>query len=131
MQKLTLLATIFFLFGCAKENIALVPSGTWTIVETAAGTGTSVQLQTYSPTSEITLEFAPGGRLVLTGANPGQAMSPLWEYDRYEIQADNIIRFFHTNGSREMKAYLTLNNELYLNYLWARCGYEEKFVKVK
>lgn len=131
MKPLFLCLALFSLFSCSKEKITQTIPGTWTIIESNIGTGTGFNVQAYSPASEITLEFGSGGILLLTGSRPGTAMSPLWEYDRYEIKLGNIIRFFQSGGIKQMQAYYSLNNELYLNYTWARCGYEEKFLKIK
>ncbi|HVF96601.1 MAG TPA: hypothetical protein VM871_04740 [Flavisolibacter sp.] len=131
MRKLLPLLTFLFLLGCSKEKFPQTIPGTWTIIESNIGTGTGYTVQTYAPSSETTIEFASNGTLVLTGINPGTAMSPLWEFDRYEIEPDNKIRFYQTSGGKEMEAFFTLNGELYLNYLWARCGYEEKFLKLR
>lgn len=131
MKQLFLLLAIACLFSCTKEKIVETVSGTWTIVETNTDAGGIVQVQTYAPTSEFTVEFAPNGQLILTGANPGQAASPLWNYDRYEVLPDNIIRFFKSTGNEEIKAYFTINGELFLNHLSTRCAHEEKFTKIK
>ena len=119
------------LFSCSKEQTIQPIDGTWTIIETNAGTGYGVQVQTYAPSSETTVQFAANGQLIVTGTNPGQAMSPLWEFDRYELLPDQIIRFYQSNGQEEMKAFMTLDGNLFLNYLSARCEFEEKYIRLK
>jgi hypothetical protein len=131
MKQLFLLLAIVCLFSCTKEKIVETVSGTWTIVETNTDASGIVQVQTYAPTSEFTIEFGANGQLILTGANPGQAMSPLWGFDRYEVLPGNMIRFSQSNGSQEIEAYFTINGELFLNHLSTRCAHEEKFVRVK
>lgn len=101
------------------------------MVETNTDTGGAIQVQTFAPSSEITLEFRPGGQLLVSGPNSLQAMSPLWQYNRYQLLNDNIIRFYQTGGSSETRAYFTLNGDLYLNYLHVRCPYKEKFLKIR
>lgn len=131
MKQLFLLLAIACLFSCSKEKIVETISGTWTIVETNTDASGIVQVQTYAPSSEFTMEFGPEGRLILTGANPGQAMSPLWGFDRYEVLPGNMLRFFQSNGTQEIKAYFTINGELFLNHLSTRCAFEERFVRIK
>ena len=131
MKTLLLCVVFLTLFSCSKEKLDQTIPGTWTIVESNIGDGTGYTIQTYPPSSEITLEFGPSGQLLLTGTNPGTAMSPLWEYDRYEIRKDNTIHFYQSTGSKEMEAYYSLDGHLFLNYLRARCGYEERFLRVK
>jgi hypothetical protein len=130
MKKLFLLLTVICLFSCSKENIPSI-SGIWTIVETNAEIGGGVQVQTYPPSSEVTMEFGANGQLILTGTNPGRAMSPLWDYDRYEVLPDQVIRFYKSFNGEEMKAFFTVEGDLFLNYLTVRCGYEEKFLRLK
>ncbi|HUC81727.1 MAG TPA: hypothetical protein VMR70_12480 [Flavisolibacter sp.] len=133
MKQLFLLVAAICLFSCYKEKKPILEtvSGTWTIVETSTDASGIVQVQTYLPSSEFTMEFAPGGQLVLTGANPGQAASPLWNYDRYQVLPENMIRFYQSTGTQEIKAYFTVNGELFLNHLSTRCAHEEKFVRLK
>ena len=79
MKQLLLLAAVVSFFGCTKEKIIEPIPGTWTIVETNdGGTGAGIRIQTYSPTSEISLHFGENGNLQLEGSNPGRANSPLW-----------------------------------------------------
>lgn len=131
MKKILPIWTLVFLFSCTKEKTSVNIPGTWAIVESNIGTGTGYTVQTYLPSSEFTVEFRPDNGLRLVGTNPGTANSPLWQFDRYAMLADDKIRFYQSAGNEEMEAFITLNGELYLNYLWARCGYEEKFLKVK
>ena len=131
MKQLLLFFAIAILFGCTKENISEPPAGTWTIIETNLEEAGGIQIQTYSPSSEITLEFGKNGNLLLSGANPGNAMSPLWEYDSYQILEDDIIRFYQRTGNKEVQAYFSIEGNLYLNYLNLRCPYEEEFLKIK
>jgi hypothetical protein len=130
MKKIFLLLAVVCLFSCSKENIPSI-NGTWTIVESNIGTGSGYTVQTYSPSSEVTIEFGQNGKLLLTGTNPGTAMSPLWEFDNYELKANHMIIFSQSSGAKEMEAFYTLDGHLFLNYTWARCGYEERFVRVK
>lgn len=131
MKTILLCVAMLTLFSCSKENLDKTIPGSWTIVETNIGDGSGYAIQTYTPSSEITIEFGAGGQLMLTGSNPGTAMSPLWEYDRYQIRKDNTIRFYQSTGSKEMEAYYSVEGNLFLNYLWARCGYEEQFLRVR
>lgn len=129
-QLLTFLAAAI-LFGCSKEKISSPPTGTWTIIETNLEDAGGIQVQTYTPSSEISLEFGAKGDLVLTGANPGNAMSPLWEYDSYQMLEDDVIRFYQRAGNKEVQAYFSIEGDLFLNYLNLRCPYEEKFLRIK
>jgi hypothetical protein len=104
MKRLTVFLAIICLFSCTKEKIVESVSGTWTIVETNSDATGIIQVQSYAPSSEFTVEFGANGQLNLSGANPGQAMSPLWGYNRYEVLPGNIIRFFKSTGSEEIKA---------------------------
>ena len=131
MKRLLFLLVISFLFSCTKENVPATIEGTWAIIESNIGNGTGVEVMRYAPSSEMTLQFAENNMLVLTGGNPGEAQSPLWQYDRYKILPNSMIRFFQSFGPQEMEAHYTIDGELYLNYPWARCGHEEKFVRVK
>jgi hypothetical protein len=131
MKRLIYSLVLIFLFSCTKEEAPAFIDGTWTIVESNIGTGTGVEVYTYTPSSDITVRFEPNNLLVLTGANPGDARSPLWQYDRYEIRENSMIRFYQSNGREVMVAHYTIDGHLYLNYPWARCGHEEKFVRVK
>jgi hypothetical protein len=105
--------------------------GTWTIVETNSAENGFIEVQIYPPSSEVTLEFGSNGTLLRTGSNPGTAKSPLWEYDKYQVLEKNIIRFYQSAGGKEVKAFYTLDGNLFLNYLAMRHGYEEKFLKIK
>ena len=131
MKQLLLFLAITILFGCTKEKISEPPAGTWTIVETNLEDAGGIQFQTYAPSSEMNLEFGENGKLVLSGVNPGNAMSQLWEYDSYQLLEDEIIRFYQRNGSKEVQAYFSIEGNLYLNYLNLRCPYEEEFLKIK
>src|SRR4051812_47885448 len=112
MKLLSLSIALFVLSACTKEKISPTIPGTWTIVESNIGTGTGYSVQTYLPSSEITLEFMPNGNLSVSGNNPGTAMSPLCEFDKYKITADNKVRFFQSAGTKEMEAFYTLNGDL-------------------
>jgi len=131
MKQLFAFLAIVILFGCTKENHSDLLSGTWTIVETNIEDAGGIQVQSYPPSSEITLEFGINGSLILTGANPGNAMSPLWEYDSYQMLEDNVVRFYQRSGNKEVQAYFSIEGNLFLNYLNLRCPYEEQFLKVK
>jgi hypothetical protein len=131
MKQLLTFFAITILFGCTKEKISEPPTGTWTIVKTDLGDAGGIQIQTFTPSSEITLEFGKNGSLLLTGANPGNALSPLWEYDSYQILEDDIIRFYQRYGNKEVQAYFSIEGNLYLNYLHLRCPYEEEFLRIK
>ena len=131
MKQLLLLFAMTTLFGCTKERISQPPPGTWTIVETNDVSAGYVQIQTYVPSTEVTLEFGNAGNLILTGSNPGVAKSPLWEYDKYQMLEKNIIRFYQSTGNKERQAYYEVEGNLYLNYFDARHGYEEQFLRVK
>lgn len=131
MKRLLYSLVLILLFSCTKEQVPATIDGTWTIVESNIGTGSGVEVHRYAASSEITLQFAPNNVLTLTGANPGAARSPLWEFDKYEIRENSMIRFFQSSGTLEMTAHYTIEGQLFLNYTWARCGYEEKFVRIK
>lgn len=131
MKRFVTCLALLALFSCTKEKRPSLPSGSWTIVESNIGTGTGFVVQTYQPSSELTVEFGADGKLLLTGNNPGTANSPLWEFDRYEMKPNNHMRFYQSGGSKEMEAFATVNGELHLNYLQTTCGYEEKFLRVK
>lgn len=132
MKQLLLLAAVVSVFGCAKEQIVQTIPGTWTIVETNDGSiGMGYRVQTYSPSTEITLQFGNDGSLILSGSNPGVANSPLWEYDRYEIAENHIIRFYQSNGRKQKKAYYEIEGSLFLNYVDNRHGYEERFLRIR
>lgn len=131
MKRLFYSLVVILLFSCTKENVPSTIDGTWAIVESNIGNGTGIEVMQYTPSSELTLQFAENNTLVLAGANPGTAQSPLWQYDRYQLLPNSMIRFFQSYGPQEMKAHYTIEGELFLNYPWARCGHEEKFVRVK
>ena len=133
MKQLLLLAAVVSFFGCTKEKIIESIPGTWTIIETNDGDtgGAGFKIQTYSPSSEISLHFGENGDLQLEGSNPGKANSPLWHYDRYELLEGHTIRFYQSSGNKQQKAYFEIEGDLYLNYINSRHGYEEKFLRVK
>jgi len=131
MKQLFICVALIALFSCTRQNLKEPFSGTWTIVETNSAENGFIQLQTYPPSSEVTLKFAGNGTLVRTGTNPGTAKSPLWEYDKYQVLEENIIRFYQSAGSKEMRALYTVDGNLVLNYLAMRHGYEETFLKIK
>ena len=131
MKQLLTFFAITILLGCTKEKISEPPTGTWTIIETNLEDAGGIQIQTYTPSSEVTLEFGNNGSLMLSGANPGNAMSPLWEYDSYQMLEDDIVRFYQRHGNKEAQAYFSIEGNLYLNYLNLRCPYEEEFLRVK
>lgn len=131
MKQFFLALAIICLFSCSKEQTIQPIDGTWTIIETNSAESGYIEVQTYRPSSEVTLEFGSNGTLIRTGSNPGTAKSPLWEYDKYQLLEKNIIRFYQSAGSKETKAFYTLDGNLFLNYLSMRHGYEEKFLKIK
>ncbi|RYF81424.1 MAG: hypothetical protein EON98_12395 [Chitinophagaceae bacterium] len=131
MKRLILALAIVCLFSCSKEQTIQPIDGTWTIIETNTAESGYIEVQTYLPSSEVTLEFGSNGMLIRTGSNPGTAKCPLWEYDRYQLLEKNIVRFYQSAGNKEVKAYYTLEGNLFLNYLNMRHGYEEKFQKIK
>jgi len=76
----------------------------------------------------LLIEFKNNGDFVVSGPNPGLANSPLWEFNKYEFQADNSIRFFNSNTSADLMATYTLHKTLELDYM-QRCGFDiEKFI---
>lgn len=131
MKKLILLfwASALFL-SCTKEKITDAISGTWTIVETNDARTGYIQVKTYTPSSEITLQFGDNGNLVLTGSNPGVAESPLWEFDKYQVLPGNFVKLYQSVGNKEMKVFYEIEGSLFLSYPdWH--GYEEKFLRIK
>ncbi len=131
MKQLCFFIALAFVFSCTKEKFSEPVAGTWTIIQSNIGTGSGSMVQSYTPSSEITIEFGANSNLVLTGSNPGLATSPLWKYNKYQLLPGNKIRFFQSSGADEMEAFVTVDGQLYLDYLWARCGYQEKFLKIK
>ena len=131
MKKLVLLFWVAALLSnCTKEKIIEPISGTWTIVETNDARAGYIQVKTYAPSSEITLQFGENNNLILTGNNPGVAESPLWEFDKYQVLQGNFVKLYQSTGSKQMKVYYEIEGNLFLNYP-DRHGYEEKFLRIR
>ncbi|HEY0354790.1 MAG TPA: hypothetical protein VGC29_01220 [Flavisolibacter sp.] len=128
MKQILLCFLVIIGISCTKEKSASI-KGEWTIVETNAGTGYGWNTLNYQAGSDISIEFRSSGDFIVSGPKPGASNSKLWDYNKYELLADQSIRFYHTDTGKEMTANFEIVNGLQLHYSWARCGYSEKFVR--
>ena len=128
MKQILLCFLLIIGISCTKESSVTI-QGEWTIVETNAGTGYGLNTQNYQAGSDISIEFGPSGDFIVSGPKPGASNSKLWDFNKYELLADQSIRLYHSTTGEEMTAYFKIENGLHLHYTWARCGYSEKFVK--
>ncbi len=111
-----------FFFSCTKEKTSLVPEGTWTIIETSAGTGYGFVQTNYQPGTGTDIHFESNGNFSVS-----DPASPLSGFNRYEVMG-NHLRFYHSLSGEEMKASYEIGTRLSLSYELARCGYIETFI---
>ena len=122
MKQIVFCFLILVFTSCTKEKKSAVPSGTYTIIETSAGTGYGIVQTNYQPGTGTDINFGTNGIFTVSDAT-----SPLSSFNRYEING-NLIRFYHSLSGEEMKAAYDIGTRLSLNYELARCGYKEIFI---
>lgn len=128
MKRWLLCLLIVVTFGCTKEKNTPSLVGRWTLIETVADCG--LTRLTYSPSSELTVQFYPNGTLFLQGTNPGKAGSDLWKFNRYEVLSDYEVRFFHSQTGVEARATFLFENGLIIGYDRGRGGWGETFIRL-
>ena len=129
LMKYVYLLYVLFLLSCQKEKREPQLVGKWTLIERLAGTGGGFITTTYSPLSEMSIQFLSDGTFTLTNHNGQIPSLTLSDFDRYQVLSTDKIRFYHSASGAEMDIYYDLTTQLRLDYP-ARCGFSETMLSV-
>ena len=122
MKRIVFLLIVLSSVSCTKEKDLNSLTGQWTLTEIDSGTTSSLLLSR----TELSVEFKENDSLIILGPEPNYTF--LQDFNRYEVLANDRIRFFNTTTQEELFAVFHVGKTLSLSYE-VRCPYEEKFIR--